>query len=215
SAVAAEDLHHPVLTGELHFLEALALDLLLGVQEPFVVQLRELPLELQVLLVQALQLRVSIDDGEDELLVPSLHSETPFDGWKRCATRMWRVTEKAWQVPRNTAVWLLVQQAHLVNEARREKRRRGRARALRQLRLGRPDVPGRERDEIVAAGIAREPPRRETRERARARRMRVGREQIDPRAEDLAKDAAVRLDGIADDAARRRQDFRQGPGAHG
>jgi hypothetical protein len=80
SAVAAQNLHHPVFAGELHLLEALALHFLLDVQEPLVVQLRELLLELQMLVVQALQLRVSIDKREDELLVRGLHGETPFDG---------------------------------------------------------------------------------------------------------------------------------------
>jgi len=78
-AVAVENLHHAVFARELDLLETLALDLLVGVEETFVIQLRELLLELHVFVVQAFQFRVSVDERDDELLVPGLHSETPFD----------------------------------------------------------------------------------------------------------------------------------------
>jgi len=93
-AVAVENLHHAVFARELDLLETLALDLLVGVEETFVIQLRELLLELHVFVVQAFQFRVSVDERDDELLVPGLHSETPFDHGRKTDPRMLREPER-------------------------------------------------------------------------------------------------------------------------
>src|SRR6185295_5616915 len=151
-----------------------------------------------VLVVVALQFRVSVDEGEDELLVLSLHNETPFSARFRCGVE----TETIWQVSRNTALWLLVHEGYLVNENARTGlagRPRG---ALHELRLGRPEVEGRERHRIVTRRIAGETGGGEPRDGARARPVALGREETRPLAEDARERLGVRLDRVADERAR-------------
>src|SRR4029450_10334016 len=73
--VPREDLHHLVLARELELLEPLLLHLLLRGEVELLLQGPGLPLEVHVLLVVAPQLRLALEQGGDQLLVLSLHTE--------------------------------------------------------------------------------------------------------------------------------------------
>src|SRR5581483_4803610 len=76
-AVARQDLHDLVLAGELQLLEALLLHLLLGREVELLLVQIQLPLQVRVLLVVLPELRLSLQEGLDELLVLFLHAYPP------------------------------------------------------------------------------------------------------------------------------------------
>src|SRR5947208_3485003 len=76
-AVAGEDLHDPVLAGELELLQPLLLHLLFGRQVVLLLEGAEPPLEIDVLLVVAPELRLSLEQGLDERLVLFFHASPP------------------------------------------------------------------------------------------------------------------------------------------
>src|SRR5207245_2133466 len=76
-AVAGQDLHDLVLAGELELLEPLLLHLLLGRQVELLLEGSEPPLEVGVLLVVAPELRLSLEQGPDQLLVLFFHASPP------------------------------------------------------------------------------------------------------------------------------------------
>src|SRR6266481_4930518 len=76
-AVAGQDLHDPVLAGELELLQPLLLHLLFGRQVELLLEGAEPPLEVDVLLVVAPELRLSLEQGLDERLVLFFHASPP------------------------------------------------------------------------------------------------------------------------------------------
>src|SRR4029450_13728554 len=70
-----EDLHHLVLARELELLEPLLLHLFLRGEVELLLRGPELPFEVDVLLVVVPQLRLALEQGGDQLLVLSLHTE--------------------------------------------------------------------------------------------------------------------------------------------
>src|SRR5207253_9600417 len=76
-AVAGQDLHDLVLAGELELLEPLLLHLFLGRQVELLLEGSEPPLEVGVLLVVAPELRLSLEQGPDQLLVLFFHASPP------------------------------------------------------------------------------------------------------------------------------------------
>src|SRR5262245_31777783 len=71
--VTGEDLHHAVLAGQFELLEALLVQLLLGAQVGTLLKRAELPLEVDVLLVITAQLRLTVQQGDDQFLVFFFH----------------------------------------------------------------------------------------------------------------------------------------------
>src|SRR2546427_2533759 len=84
-AVAGEDLHDPVLAGELQLLEPFLLHLLLGRQVELLLKGAEPPLEVDVLLVVVPELRLSLEQGPDERLVLFFHASPRAE---RCASTL-------------------------------------------------------------------------------------------------------------------------------
>src|SRR6266446_10608784 len=76
-AVAGQDLHDPVLAGELELLQPLLLHLLFGRQVELLLEGAEPPLEVDVLLVVAPELWLSLEQGLDERLVLFFHASAP------------------------------------------------------------------------------------------------------------------------------------------
>src|SRR5205809_6354474 len=76
-AVAGQDLHDPVLAGELELLQPLLLHLLFGRQVELLLESAEPPLEVDVFLVVAPELRLSLEQGLDERLVLFFHASPP------------------------------------------------------------------------------------------------------------------------------------------
>src|SRR2546430_2309545 len=76
-AVARQDLHDLVLAGELELLEPLLLHRFLGRQVELLLEGSEPPLEVGVLLVVAPELRLSLEQGPDQLLVLFFHASPP------------------------------------------------------------------------------------------------------------------------------------------
>src|SRR5262249_12188614 len=76
-AVPREDLHDLVLARELQLLETLLLHLFLGGEVVLLLKRLELLLEVVVLVVVVPQLRLTLEQGGDQLLVLSLHSKPP------------------------------------------------------------------------------------------------------------------------------------------
>src|SRR5262245_42246585 len=74
--MAGEDLHDLVLPRELELLEALLLHLLLRGEVELLLQRLELPLEVVVLVVVVPELRLTLEQGGDQLLVLSLPTKT-------------------------------------------------------------------------------------------------------------------------------------------
>src|SRR5689334_13401284 len=75
--VAGQDLHDLVLPGELQLLEPLLLDLFLGRQVVLLLERAEAPLEVDVLLVVAPEVRLSLHQGPDQRLVLFFHAVSP------------------------------------------------------------------------------------------------------------------------------------------
>src|SRR5262249_34958540 len=75
--MAGEYLHDLVLARELELLEALLLHLLLGGEVELLLERLELSLEVVVLVVVVPQLRLTLEQGGDQLLVLSLHTKPP------------------------------------------------------------------------------------------------------------------------------------------
>src|SRR5262249_54515549 len=76
-AVAGQDLHDLVLTGELQLLEAFLLDLLVGRQVVLLLERTQLALEVDVFVVVPPEIRLALKQGPDQLLVLFLHRFPP------------------------------------------------------------------------------------------------------------------------------------------